>query len=63
MSLSFSRYNRAHSKTRVVVENMFGIMKQRFPLLANGIRMKKVASSVSVVRYVTDYANLLTLGN
>ena len=42
---------------------MFGIVKQRFPVLANGIRMKKVASSVSVVRYVTDYANLLTLGN
>ncbi|CAH2015864.1 unnamed protein product [Acanthoscelides obtectus] len=33
------RYNRLHSKERVVIERVFGQLKQRFPILANRIRL------------------------
>ncbi|XP_069705672.1 putative nuclease HARBI1 [Periplaneta americana] len=34
------RYNRAHKRTRCVVERMFGVWKKRFPCLSVGLRNK-----------------------
>lgn len=33
-----ARYNRAHCRTRVVIEQSFGILKRRFPCLHYGLR-------------------------
>ena len=42
------RYNMAHIKTRNVIERCFGVMKQRFQCLLNGMRLspKKVGRTV-----------------
>lgn len=34
------RYNHCHTRTRVKVENLFGIWKRRFPIMAYGCRLK-----------------------
>lgn len=33
-------YNQAHIRTRTIIENVFGIWKRRFPILAYGCRLK-----------------------
>lgn len=33
-------YNEAYTRTRVKLENIFGIWKRRFPILAYGCRLK-----------------------
>lgn len=33
-------YNEAHIRTRVKIENLFGVWKRRFPILAYGCRLK-----------------------
>ncbi|XP_043190027.1 putative nuclease HARBI1 [Amphibalanus amphitrite] len=42
-------YNNAHARTRVVVENAFGVLKMRFGALEFGLRLKSVARCVAVI--------------
>lgn len=42
------RYNNAHRKTRVIVEQLFGVWKRRFPCLYYGLRTK-LSTSVAVI--------------
>ena len=44
------QYNFAHARTRVAVENAFGTLKMRFPVLMTGLRLKKIERSVAVIR-------------
>ena len=47
---SFDRYNTAHAKTRVIVENTIGTLRLRFGALdGKKMRLKKVASCVRVI--------------
>lgn len=43
------RYNEAHIRTRARVENIFGIWKRRFPILAYGCRLKLETILTSIV--------------
>ena len=42
-------YNFAHSKTRVKVENLFGVLKRRFPCLSQKLRLKLETTLVVIV--------------
>ena len=42
-------YNLAHSKTRVKVENLFGVLKRRFPCLSQKLRLKQETTLVVIV--------------
>ena len=44
------RYNVAHARRQVTVENAFGTVKMRFPILLTGLRLKTVERSVAVIR-------------
>ena len=52
------RYNLAHARTRVAVENAFGLLKMRFPVLLTGLRLKRVERSVAVIRACFALHNL-----
>ncbi|XP_037083503.1 uncharacterized protein LOC119103912 isoform X2 [Pollicipes pollicipes] len=43
-------YNQAHSRTRVVVENAFGVMKRCFPAPEMGLRTRDPKRSLRVIR-------------
>ena len=44
------RYNAAHAKTRVVVENTIGILRMRFASLdGKKMRLRKIESCVRVI--------------
>ena len=42
-------YNYVHSKTRVKIENLFGVLKRRFPCLSQSIRLKKDTTLAVIV--------------
>ncbi|KAK9702236.1 DDE superfamily endonuclease [Popillia japonica] len=43
-----TRYNRAHIRTRNIVERLFGIWKKRFPCLHRGLQTK-LDTSVAII--------------
>ena len=43
------RYNYVHCQTRVKIENLFGLMKSRFPCLALKLRLKKQTSLTVII--------------
>lgn len=54
------RYNRAHKKTRNIIERMFGIWKQRFPCLKRGL-LTKVETAIAVICATAVLHNIGTL--
>lgn len=42
------RYNNAHKKTRVVIEQLFGVWKRRFPCLYYSLRTKLTTSAAII---------------
>ena len=43
------RFNRSHSRTRTIVEQAFGILKQRFYCLRTGLRVKDITLASKIV--------------
>lgn len=54
------RYNNAHKRTRVIVEQLFGIWKRRFPCLYYGLRTK-LSTNIAVICSVAILHNICTL--
>lgn len=52
-------YNEAHIRTRARVENVFGIWKRRFPILAYGCRLK-IETAFTVVVATAVLHNIAT---
>ena len=52
-------YNRAHARTRVLIEQSFGVLKRRFSVLQSGCR---VDSPERAAKYVTACAVLHNIG-
>lgn len=48
-SQSEQLYNESHIHTRNTVERCFGVIKRRFPILAYGIRMKKIDTIMAII--------------
>ncbi|CAI6346303.1 unnamed protein product [Macrosiphum euphorbiae] len=48
-SQSEQLYNESHIRTRNTVERCFGVIKRRFPILAYGIRMKKIDTIMAII--------------
>ncbi|KAF0735571.1 putative nuclease HARBI1 [Aphis craccivora] len=48
-SQSEKLYNESHIRTRNTVERCFGVIKRRFPILAYGIRMKKIDTIMAII--------------
>lgn len=42
-------YNESHIRTRVKIENLFGVWKRRFPILAYGCRLKLETTMTIIV--------------
>ncbi|XP_046393197.1 putative nuclease HARBI1 [Ischnura elegans] len=43
------RYNEVHTRTRIVVERVFGIWKRRFPCLSKGLSTKLICTTTVIV--------------
>ena len=43
------RYNKIHSQTRMFVEKAFGVLKRRFPLLKNGLRLREAQDNCHLI--------------
>lgn len=43
------RFNTAHRKTRLLVEQAFGVVKKRFYILATGIRFRKMKNASQII--------------
>ncbi len=50
-------YNRAHCKTRTVIEQAFGMLKRRFPILHYGLRLK-LTTVYAVIIAITVLHNI-----
>lgn len=55
-----NKYNKAHIKTRNVVERQYGVLKRRFPVLAVGIRLK-LETAINVILACCILHNLCIL--
>jgi hypothetical protein len=49
-------YNESHIRTRNVVERCFGVLKRRFPILANGCRLQ--SNKVLIIIVATSVLQL-----
>jgi nuclease HARBI1 len=56
------RYNRAHKRTRNLIECAFGVMKRRFPCLTKGLATK-LRTSVSIIVACTLLYNIGIIEN
>lgn len=56
------RYNIAHKKTRVIVEQLFGVLKRRFPCLHYGLRTK-LSTTVAIICATAVLHNLCIRNN
>ena len=48
------QFNKVFSKCRVVVENVIGILKTRFPILKNGIKFECMKKTAKFIQGETD---------
>ncbi len=44
-----AQFNRAHKKTRVLIEHLFGILKKRFPALLYALRCRKIENVQAII--------------
>ncbi|XP_066588409.1 putative nuclease HARBI1 [Prorops nasuta] len=52
------RYNTAHRRTRIIVEQLFGVWKRRFPCLYYGLRTK-LSTSVAIICATATLYNII----
>jgi nuclease HARBI1 len=52
------RFNKAHSKTRCIVEHTFGIIKHRFYALKTGLRVRKIELASDLIKCAGILHNL-----